>query len=142
MQQKLDTALRDNAALQQQLASNAESKTAQIQQLTDELQAARTRSQADVQQHSSMTNLLREEVSSLKQELSSRESTPDPASEDLQQQLDSAKADAAKQANKLAQAEMRASLVKQQLQVYSHVLQTLERPNACTGVHRHGQNMY
>ena len=139
VQQKLDTALQDKASLQEQLASAADRNTAQIQQLTDKLQAARSQCEADVQQHSNMTSLLREEVSSLKQELSSRESTPDPSIGDLQQQLDSAKADAAKQANKLAQAEMRASLVKQQLQVQPRSLQTFGRPSAWTSMHRHEQ---
>lgn len=139
VQQKLDTASQDKASLQEQLASAADRNTAKIQQLTDKLQAARSQCEADVQQHSNMTSLLREEVSSLKQELSSRESTPDPAIGDLQQQLDSAKADAAKQANKLAQAEMRASLVKQQLQVQPRSLQTFGRPSGCTSMHRHEQ---
>jgi len=44
----------------------------------------------------------------------------------LQQQLDSAKADAAKQASKLAQAEMRASLIRQQLQEAQYQLRQLE----------------
>ena len=78
------------------------------------------------QQHTSRTNSLSEEIASLKQELHSCESSPDPAPGDLQQQLDSAKADAAKQASKLAQAEMRASLVRQQLQEAQYQLRQLE----------------
>ena len=77
--------------------------------------------------HTNRTDSLTEEIASLKQKLNSCESTPDSASGDLQQQLDSARADATKQASKLAQAEMRASLVRQQLQEAHYQLRQLEQ---------------
>lgn len=120
VQHQLDGASQEKASMQQQLASAVGDDAAPIQQGTDQLQAAMAQLETEKQQHISSVKLLTDEVSLLKQELSSRESTPDPMPGDLQQQLDSAKADAAKQASKLAQAEMRASLVRQQLQVLAN----------------------
>ena len=93
-----------------------EAKLRSAEDTNSELQ---TQLSAAQKQHSAQHATLSEEVTSLRQELRSRASTPDSAHEELQQQLDSAKADGAKQASKLAQAEMRASLVRQQLQVTS-----------------------
>ena len=81
---------------------------------------------AQAQQYKDRTDSLTDEIASLKQELSSRESTPESTTGDLQQQLDSARTDASKQAKKLAQAEMRASLVRQQLQEAHYQLRQLE----------------
>lgn len=116
-QKQHDAAKQEIASLQQQLESPVAPDTAQIQHVRDQLVAATAQLEVKELQHSTAVKALSDEVSLLKQELRSRESTPDSVPGDVQQQLDSARADAAKQASKLAQAEMRASLVRQQLQV-------------------------
>lgn len=106
------------AELQNQLAAAKEAKASMHTQLDTALSV-----QA---QHADRTESLVQEIASLKQELDSRESRPEAAPGDLQQQLNSARADADKQGKKLAQAEMRASLVRQQLQEAHYQLRQLE----------------
>ena len=113
------------AALQSELAE-LHSKLEASQEASATLHAQLDAALTDKEQQSDQASSLHEEIASLKQELRSRESTPDHSSDDLQQQLDSAKADAAKQASKLAQAEMRASLIRQQLQEAQYQLRQLE----------------
>ncbi len=113
------------AALQSELAE-LHSKLEASQEASAALHAQLDAALTAKEQQSDQANSLHEEIASLKQELRSHESTPDPSSDDLQQQLDSAKADAAKQASKLAQAEMRASLIRQQLQEAQYQLRQFE----------------
>lgn len=95
-QQDLDAASAAKSSLQEQLAEAAASQ----------------------QQHSSELEQLNDQIASLTKDLSSRESTPEHVLHgDLQPQLETVRADATKLANKLAQAEMKASLLRQQLQV-------------------------
>ncbi|KAA6417667.1 MAG: hypothetical protein FRX49_12355 [Trebouxia sp. A1-2] len=113
------------AALQSELAE-LHSKLEASQEASATLHAQLDAAITAKEQQSDQASSLHEEIASLKQELRSHESTPDISSDDLQQQLDSAKADAAKQASKLAQAEMRASLIRQQLQEAQHQLRQFE----------------
>jgi len=113
------------AALQSELAE-LHSKLEASQEASAALHAQLDAALTAKEQQSDQASSLHEEIASLKQELRSHESTPDASSDDLQQQLDSAKADAAKQASKLAQAEMRASLIRQQLQEAQYQLRQLE----------------
>ena len=106
------------AGLQGKLSSAEEGKA----KLHEQLNTALTAQELQFDKASSF----QEQIVHLKQELHSRESTPDSMSGDLQQQLDNAKADAAKQASKLEQAEMRASLVRQQLQEAQHQVRQFE----------------
>ena len=113
------------AALQSELAE-LHSKLEASQEASATLHTKLDAALSAKEQQSDQASSLHEEIASLKQELRSHESTPGPSSDDLQQQLDSVKADAAKQASKLAQAEMRASLIRQQLQEAQYQLRQFE----------------